>query len=182
MSGFDDYFRDVRSRLAAEAVTTSGPSNSDVRVPDTATTTATMPSRFPAGSMPALAVPPHDASPGHEAPLAPAVAPASEDALPRWRPVALEAELLAVLDAPAQYGETIEGTYTRKERELCAVCDRLTVADARVLFERLRLPAPDDPIVARLARWIERRRESVRTFLGDARRREAVRIVKRGRR
>jgi len=99
---------------------------------------------------------------------------------PQWDEVALEMEILAVLDAPPEAHEQIAFAFQRKERELRALFDRLTVKDSRELVRRLTLRMTGDRIAERMERLNADRRYRLIAFLGDARRREATRVVKPG--
>ena len=92
-----------------------------------------------------------------------------------WQPIANEQEVIAVLDAAPEPHETIELAFRRKEHELRALFDRLTLADARALHRRLTLRLHDDPISTRFARMIGERRNRLMDYLASARRREARR-------
>jgi hypothetical protein len=96
-----------------------------------------------------------------------------------WNAVELEAEILAVLDRAPTAGEQLEFAFRRKEAELLAVFDRLTVRDARELHRRLELLLPGDPIASRFVRLIGPRRVRLLAFLEGARRREALRSSRR---
>jgi hypothetical protein len=96
-----------------------------------------------------------------------------------WSEVSLEAEILAILDRSPEPGERLEFAFRRKEAELLAAFDKLTVLDARELRRRLALALPGDPIAVRFARLIPQRRARLIAFLDDARRREALRSARR---
>jgi hypothetical protein len=91
-----------------------------------------------------------------------------------WTAVALEGEILAILDARPAAGERLEVAFRRKEHELKQVLARLSIADARALHRRLVLSLPGDPIASRVGRLVVERRERLLHFLADARRREAL--------
>jgi hypothetical protein len=91
----------------------------------------------------------------------------------RWPKVALEAEILAVLDGPL-LGGSKDLAYRIREHEIAQVFARLTVLDARELHRRLSIPAADDRIAARFGRMILDRRQRLLAVLADARRREAL--------
>ncbi len=87
---------------------------------------------------------------------------------------AAEHALLAILEAPAQPGETLYVAYRRKERELGIAFAKLAVSEARALLRRLMTPRADDVLALRFSRLVADRRHRLLAFLGDARRREAL--------
>ena len=89
--------------------------------------------------------------------------------------VALEAEIIAVLDERLRPAEPSAAAFQRKEHALRALFGALDVVDARVLHRRLTLPLPDDPIEQRFARLVAERKVRLIAFLADARRRAATR-------
>jgi hypothetical protein len=92
-----------------------------------------------------------------------------------WRAVALEQEILSVLDAKPRPDESHELAFRRKEAELIGLFDGLGVADAMERHRRLSLALPDDPIASRFGRLIAERRSRLLSFLAGARRRAALR-------
>ncbi len=88
--------------------------------------------------------------------------------------IALEAEILAILENPLQPGETISAGYQRLENELGRAFARLTIADARELQRRISNPTADDVLVARFGRMVLERRQRLIRFLADAPRRAAM--------
>lgn len=95
-----------------------------------------------------------------------------------WTPVALEAEILAVMDRRPEPGERLEFAFRRKELELMAVFDQLSLADSRELHRRLTLMLADDPIAKMFVRLVPGRRQRLLAFLFDARRRAALGAAK----
>ena len=93
---------------------------------------------------------------------------------PVWRAVALESEVLAILQTPPEPGERLEFAYRRKEAELVACFRRLTIVDAYELKRRLKLVIVGDPIAARFGRLVIDRRERLLAFLANARWRAAT--------
>ena len=87
---------------------------------------------------------------------------------------AIDAALIAILDAPLRLGETALIGYARKEAEMLRILASLTVAESRALHARLVVAQPDDPLGGKLARFTADRRNRLVHFLADARRREAV--------
>lgn len=91
-----------------------------------------------------------------------------------WAPVALEMEILSVMDRRPEPGERLEFAFRRKELELMSVFDRLSLLDARELHRRLTLTLADDPIAKTFVRLVPERRQRLLAFLRDARRRAAI--------
>jgi|SRR5689334_9803606 len=111
------------------------------------------------------------------------VEPAEEAGPPEHRtgaelPVPAEASVedrvLRILRAPPEWGETVEGAFTRKERELAAVFAALEPAEAGELFRRLSSPRGDDPIAVGFARLVPERRGRLLGLLIGAPRRAAL--------
>lgn len=92
-----------------------------------------------------------------------------------WRTVALESEIMHVLECASEPGERFEMAFRRKEQELMAAFAQLSVVDAMELHRRLSLCVDDDGIAARFCRLISERRARLLAFLACARRREALR-------
>jgi len=105
---------------------------------------------------------------------APRVAPPPPPLDPPLDPL-LEARMLAILDSPAQPGEPIDLAFRRKELELTQLFGRLDVLAARALHRRLVSPSARDALANRFSRFVAERRARLLAFLGDARRREALR-------
>ncbi|CAN5901647.1 hypothetical protein BH11MYX2_BH11MYX2_26720 [soil metagenome] len=82
--------------------------------------------------------------------------------------------LLAIIDAPLAPGATAMLGFQRKERELIAALNMLTVAESRALQSRLANPKEGDELSNKFARLTIERRARVLAFLADARRREAL--------
>jgi hypothetical protein len=87
---------------------------------------------------------------------------------------AADAALIAILEAPLAWGETLRDGFDRKEREFAFACAALPPSDARTLQTRLANPGAGDALAARFARLTAERRERLLDFLADARRREAL--------
>jgi hypothetical protein len=79
--------------------------------------------------------------------------------------------IFGILRAPPEWGETVKGAFSRKERELAAVFEELDSEEAGELFRRLSNPQPDDPVAASFARLVPERRGRLLGFLVTARRR-----------
>lgn len=82
---------------------------------------------------------------------------------------------IAVLDGPAQPGEPLAFAFRRKEQDLTRLFGTLDALTARALQRRLASPSPSDALASRFARITPERRARLVAFLGDARRREALR-------
>ncbi len=92
---------------------------------------------------------------------------------------AIATRFVAILEAPLALGETVLAGFARKEAELRAVFEALTVIEAGALHKRLAINAPDDVLAAKFGRLTVDRRNRLLAFLADARRREAVSIARR---
>lgn len=90
-------------------------------------------------------------------------------------PRVIEDYVARILETPPRHDETIEAAYRRKEAELGALFADLTSPEARALQRRLVSPAAGDGIAAGFGRLAPDRRARLLSFLGDARRREALR-------
>jgi hypothetical protein len=102
---------------------------------------------------------------------------ACDDAVPRqltWSPVALEAEIHAVLVAPAYPGEQLAFAFKRKEQQIGDLFARCSVSDSRALHRRLTLAISGDELAAMFGRLVADRRARLLAFLADARRRDAI--------
>jgi hypothetical protein len=86
-----------------------------------------------------------------------------------------EDRMLAILDSSAQPGEPLAFAFRRKEEDLTRLFRTLDVLTARALQRRLASPAPSDELASRFARITPERRARLLGFLGDARRRDALR-------
>ena len=127
----------------------------------------------------------HDAEPDArdqltraEALLTQQVAVAAElDEAPRgWKPVAREAEILAILQAPASGPARSE--YAQKEEMLKAELAQLSPAESQQLAARVNKHIKDDPIAQAIARFVPERKTRLLQFLGGARKRAALAAVK----
>jgi hypothetical protein len=85
-----------------------------------------------------------------------------------------EAELIDLLRRPVPPGQARDG-HAMKEREIGELFSRLGVLEAMALHRRLKCKAAGDELVAAFARLVEDRRARLLAFLGDARRRAAMR-------
>jgi hypothetical protein len=84
-----------------------------------------------------------------------------------------EEEILQILRAPPEWGEPVQGAFSRKERELAAVFEALAPAAARELYRRLSSPRAEDAVAASFARLIPERRGRLLAVLVSAHRRAA---------
>ena len=94
-----------------------------------------------------------------------------------WSAVKLEGEILDTLAKPPIPGERLDVAFRRKERELEAIFERLTLEDTRQLHRRLTLMLPTDPLAIHFGRLVPERRSRLLAFLADARRREVLRNI-----
>jgi len=129
------------------------------------------------------AEPAGETGPAGEAEPAEETGPAGEAGPPEHRTGAelsvpaeasVEDRVLRILRAPPEWGETVEGAFTRKERELAAVFAALEPAEAGELFRRLSSPRGDDPIAVGFARLVPERRGRLLGLLIGAPRRAAL--------
>lgn len=88
--------------------------------------------------------------------------------------VALEAAIIAALDAPPAPDERPSETFRRKEVAVGELFAALSVMDAHHLYKRLSVRHADDPIAQRFGRLVTDRQDRLMNFLGDARRRAAI--------
>lgn len=93
--------------------------------------------------------------------------------------IAIEDELIKVLESPIDCCETHRAGYDRKERELLALLDGLTPVEAHELGRRLALASVNDRIVRAFSRLAADRRARVVAFIADTRRRIACRATMR---
>jgi hypothetical protein len=84
-----------------------------------------------------------------------------------------ETEIERVLDAPMEGGAA--AGFQKKEAQLRARFDELSVTDSRAVASRLRRARPNDPVAARFARMTADRRQRLLQYLDNAARRAAVR-------
>ena len=84
-----------------------------------------------------------------------------------------ETTLLESLRRPVPPGQARDG-HAQKEHELGELFARLAIPDAMTLQKRLTRATSDDPLAIAFARLLEERRARLLRFLGDARRRAAM--------
>lgn len=87
----------------------------------------------------------------------------------------IETEILAVLHRPRDPDENHAQSNANREAELRAVFAELDVTRALHLRRRLETPRADDLISSSFQRLVVDRRQRLLRFLGDARRRSALR-------
>jgi hypothetical protein len=78
---------------------------------------------------------------------------------------AMEAALLAILDAPRDAGESVSSAFARKERELAVVLQALAPRNARELHRRLVDPLPGDMLATRFSGLVAERRDRLLAVL-----------------
>lgn len=83
----------------------------------------------------------------------------------------MEAALIATLMRPLAPGESHHAGSCNKERELYALLSQLDVMHAYQLGRRLDADRPTDALVVAFRRLVIERRQRIRAFLRDARRR-----------
>lgn len=93
---------------------------------------------------------------------------------PEALPAELEEAIIAVITRPLAAGESHQLGNANRERELCGLLARLDVVQAHHLGRRLDVARANDPLVAAFQRLVLDRRQRVRAFLADARRRVAI--------
>jgi len=109
--------------------------------------------------------PDHEAMPVViEASPTPAVDVISKD--PHVSPT--DAAILAILDAPRDYGDSVSAAFARKERELATAFRALAPCEARALHRRLADPLADDAVAARFKLLIPERRDRLLAVINDA--------------
>jgi len=91
-----------------------------------------------------------------------------------WQLIAVEREVLYVLDSPPAPAEHLLLACRRKESELFVLFAGLSPDDARELQLRLSLPRPEDPIATGFVRLGAARRDRLLAFLADAGRVRAI--------
>ena len=94
------------------------------------------------------------------------------------KPVALEAEILAVFAQQPVDGEPRELTFKRKEQQLAALFAQLVPAESLALEQRLRLAMPSDPIAAQFGRFVAVRRARLLEVLAGSRKRHPLQLAR----
>lgn len=95
----------------------------------------------------------------------------SETPAPQSLAAAVEAALTSVLTRPLAPGESHVSGNANKERELCARISELAPLHAFDLGRRLDANRDSDPLAVAFRRLTVERRQRVRGFIADARRR-----------
>lgn len=113
------------------------------------------------------------------APLAATASPAGREPLrlvPSPSPTDdVDHQLLTILHARPEPGETLDHAFRRKELAIAGVFEALSIAASREMHRRLSNPRPGDALATRFALLVVERRGRLLAFLADARRREALR-------
>jgi len=110
----------------------------------------------------------------------PSALPTSSDVIARTRPPetlepAMEAEILRTLTRPVAAGETDRVGNARREHDLGTLFSQLDVLQSHHLGRRLDLGRPTDAIAVAFGRLVVERRQRLRAWLADARRRASTR-------
>lgn len=108
-----------------------------------------------------------------EAPPLRAVRPAPSHALS----AAQVGALVQIITRPLEPGVTAQAGHASKEHELRQFIDTLTSGEALALHTRLRVAAAGDEVVVAFARLLGERRDRLMAYLGDSRRRAALRAA-----
>lgn len=95
-----------------------------------------------------------------------------------WKPIALDAEILAVFAQTPADGESRAQTFTRKEHHLALLFAQLVPAESLALEQRLRLAKPDDPIAAQFGRLVATRQARLLAHLAASRKRHPLQIAR----
>ncbi|HSK00412.1 MAG TPA: hypothetical protein VK932_04190 [Kofleriaceae bacterium] len=85
--------------------------------------------------------------------------------LPPSGPRATAARIVEILRRPQAPGETVEGAFCRRERELAELFRMLPPAEADALLHRLSAPRAGDPIAMGFARLAPARRARLLSYL-----------------
>lgn len=93
---------------------------------------------------------------------------------PQDLPAELEAAILSTLTRAIDPGEGHREGNDRRERELAAMFARLEIVQAFDLGRRFDAARADDRLAQAFTRLVVDRRQRLRTFLADARRRQAL--------
>ncbi|MBL0215746.1 MAG: hypothetical protein IPQ07_17935 [Myxococcales bacterium] len=93
---------------------------------------------------------------------------------PQDLPLTTEAAILTALTRPIDPGEGHREGNARRERELAALFSQLELVQAFDLGRRFDLARADDRLAQAFARLVVDRRQRLRAFLADARRRQAL--------
>src|SRR4051812_20119474 len=89
---------------------------------------------------------------------------------PPW----FEAAMLEILLRPVAVGMA-HAAHAEKEQQLEDLFERFTLIESWTLHKRLKYPAAEDQLAVAFARLIPERRQRLLDFLGDAKRRAAIR-------
>jgi hypothetical protein len=114
-----------------------------------------------------------DASSTHPAPES-ATKPTSDE-VPETSPV--DAQIIAIVDAPREVGESVGAAFARKERELRGLLSQLAPADARSLHRRLTAALAGDIVAERFHGLVVDRRSRLLGALEEIMHRRTIRRV-----
>lgn len=89
-------------------------------------------------------------------------------------PIEVDRRILEVLEAPLEWGETVDAAFRRKERALLELFASLSSVEASKLHHRLSVARPDDAVASCFARLVPERRARLLAFLAEAPRRAAI--------
>lgn len=87
---------------------------------------------------------------------------------------AIEREVVRILDATPDSGESVQRTFDRKERELCELFVTLTPEERRALHDALTAEVETSRVAARIRRLTAERRARVLGSLVSTARRKAI--------
>jgi hypothetical protein len=94
---------------------------------------------------------------------------------PQMPPSDLEAQLVTILQAPADPALLASQDFARREVALYDVIETAPLIEVWQLHKRVSKALPDDCLASALARFAPDRRARVIAFMADARRRQALR-------
>lgn len=102
--------------------------------------------------------------------VAPFVAGPERAAETAWVPEgsSIDRALIAILEAPAAFGEAIRDVFDRKERGLRALLVQLSRGEAQVLARRLTDASADDALASLFSRLAPERRTRLLAALAEA--------------
>lgn len=89
-------------------------------------------------------------------------------------PESIEARIIQAICRPLHPGETHQTGNANRERELYVVLEQLDLIQIHHLLRRLDMDRDNDPIATAFRRLVVERRQRVRGFLADSRRRRTV--------
>jgi hypothetical protein len=92
---------------------------------------------------------------------------------PQPLPTEIEEEIISALEQPLSPGESHRAGSERRERAVGALLAKLDIVQAYQLGRRLDLDRSDDRVAVVFRRLVIERRQRLRAFLANARRRSA---------